>query len=166
MPTAHQLFDALLAIGDNVNTIYIVVQLYFQALSKTHMPDSESSSSIHQIRRDNLRTLLIEFSAARLAQGVPSKGVEVLFAEHIGVSRITLSHMKSSRNISDKMAAQIEARTNRESGWLDQPRENAASSPGLQAFLVMVGGIWQSGNAAERRRLMRMAKGGFQATHL
>jgi hypothetical protein len=96
----------------------------------------------------------------------PSKGVEFMFAEHIGVSRITFSHMKSSRNISDKMASQIETKTSHEARWLDQPRESVMPSPGLQAFLALAGSAWQSGNAAERRRLMQMAKGGFKLTRL
>ena len=130
------------------------------------MSDTEPHPSIHEIRRDNLLTLLVEFTAARLAQGEPSKGVEVMFAEHLGVSRVTLSHMKGIRNISDKMAEQIEKKTAHEPGWLDHPRTNVAPSPGLQAFLALAGSVWQAGNAAERRRLMRMAKGGFVETYL
>ena len=125
------------------------------------MPDQTSGTSIHEIRRANLFLLLREFSEKQIALGAAAKGIESAFAHHINVSQVTLSHLKTSRNISDKVAAQIEVRGGREPGWLSIAHELDTVTPAQQAFEALAVSAWKGGNAKERRRLMQLAKSGF-----
>ena len=125
------------------------------------MPDQPHSRSIHLTRRANLLLLLREFSASHLASGVPAKGIEGLFAEHLQISPSTLSQLKSSRNISDKNAAQIEVLAGKTQGWLSVDQEQEAVTPAQRAFEALAVKAWHEGNAKERRRLMQLAKTGF-----
>lgn len=122
------------------------------------MPEQNTPPSMHETRRGNLTLLLREFSASRLAQGDPAKGIEALFADHLGVSQVTLSHLKSSRNISDKVARQIEARSDKPSGWLDTSRSEATVSPAQVKFIELCHSAWQNSDAKGRRKLMQAAR--------
>ena len=125
------------------------------------MADQTSGTSIHEIRRANLFLLLREFAEKQIALGAAAKGIESAFAHHINVSRVTLSHLKTSRNISDKVAAQIEVLAGLEHGWLSVAHELDTVTPAQQAFVAFAVKAWQGGNAKERRRLMQLAKSGF-----
>lgn len=118
-----------------------------------HRPES-----IHITRRANLLLLLREFSEDQLAQGIPAKGIERLFAELIQVSPSTLSQLKSSRNIGDKIASQVEILSGKEQGWLSITHHGEVVTQAQQAFLALASAAWQDGSAKERTRLMRLAK--------
>lgn len=63
------------------------------------MTESTGQISLHQLRRDNVQLLLLQFTEAHLAQGHQAKGVEGLFAEHIGISRASsLSDLRSPKD--------------------------------------------------------------------
>ena len=116
---------------------------------------------MHQTRRDNLQLLLRAFSEKEIAKGSSAKGLEGAFAAHIGVTAITLSHIKRSRNISDKVASQIESACAMERGWISTPHGELAPSAAQQQFEHLARIAWQAGNAKARRGLMRLAKNGF-----
>ena len=102
-----------------------------------------------------------EFSENQLAKGIPAKGIEGLFAELLQVSPSTLSQLKSSRNVGDKIALQIEIRFGKEQGWLSIIHDSEVVTQAQQAFLTLASAAWQDGSAKERTRLMRLAKVGF-----
>jgi hypothetical protein len=125
------------------------------------MPDQaihHRPESIHITRRANLLLLLREFCENQLAKGIPAKGIEGLFAELIQVSPSTLSQLKSSRNIGDKIATQVEIRSGKEQGWLSIAHDTEVVTQAQQAFLALASAAWQGGSAKERSRLMRLAK--------
>ena len=133
------------------------------------MEMSQSPLSIHVIRRTNLLTLLRVFSEQRIAAGDSAKGIEGAFAAHIGVSAVTLSHLKTRRNVSDKMALQIESACAKAPGWLgwlSGARRDSLSGPAELFFLDRARVAWRQGNAKEKRRLMKLAKNDFELEQL
>ena len=156
--------SALTARSDNVNTFYAVVnrvEHLFFPLPKTHMPVQSRPTSIHVTRRTNLFFLLREFSEKQLAKGIPAKGIEGFFAEHIKISASTLSQLKSSRNMGDKIAVQIEICAGKEYGWVSVCHTNEVVTQAQQAFEALAVRAWQDASAKERTRLMRLAKVAF-----
>ena len=125
------------------------------------MSSPTDPSSLHQTRRDNLQLLLRAFSEKEIVGGSTAKGLEGAFAAHIGITAITLSHIKRSRNISDKVASQIESACGVEHGWMSVPHGELAPTSAQQQFEYLARAAWQGGNAKARRELMRLAKSGF-----
>jgi hypothetical protein len=125
------------------------------------MSEPTFASSTNRLRRENLLRLLREFTEAQLSLGVPAKGIELAFAAHLEVSPSTLSQLKSSRNMGDKMAAQIEQHADKASGWMDTEHLGVMSTPGESAFIELVRLAWRATDAKGRRTLMRLAKSKF-----
>jgi hypothetical protein len=128
------------------------------------MPSQTDLNSMHQTRRDNLQLLLRAFSEKEIVKGSTAKGLEGAFAAHIGVTAITLSHLKRSRNISDKVASQVESACSIERGWMSEPHGELTPSAAQQQFENLARMAWQAGNAKAKRDLMRLAKNGFIAS--
>ena len=105
--------------------------------------------------------MLRAFSEKEIVGGSTAKGLEGAFAAHIGITAITLSHIKRSRNISDKVASQIESACGVEHGWMSVPHGELAPTSAQQQFEYLARAAWQGGNAKARRELMRLAKSGF-----
>ena len=122
---------------------------------------SEPASQVNRLRRENLLRLLREFTEAQLALGVPAKGIELAFAASLQVSPSTLSQLKSSRNMGDKMAAQIEQHAATAAGWMDAEHMGVISTPGESAFIELARLAWRATDAKGRRSLMRLAKSKF-----
>jgi hypothetical protein len=98
------------------------------------------SPDMHTIRRENLHALIREFAQARIASGEPVNGAERAFAEQLQMSKSLLSHLKTSRPISDAIALQIERRCKKTAGWLSAVHGTieARSAPGEEAFIAQV----------------------------
>ncbi len=118
---------------------------------------THSSPELHATRRENLQTLIREFVQARVAAGEPANGAERAFAEQLQMSKSLLSHLKSSRNISDAIAKQIEARSKKPEGWLsvEQAALTQRPAPGEEAFIAAV--------RAKYRALDRTKRAAFRA---
>lgn len=153
---------------DNVKTFYFTVnpsrQIIFSALQKIHMPDQPPIiSNPSKTRRENLYRLLREFTEQQLAQGVPAKGIEQAFAARVEMSPSTLSQLKSSRNISDKVAAQMEKHAGKPPGWMDRPQDDLSVTPAEAAFIKLAQDAWRMTDAKGRRAMMQFANNGFIA---
>ena len=150
---------------DNVKTFYTNVNghgdLFFSRCQNQTMPGPASASQTNRLRRENLLRLLREFTEAQLALGVAAKGIEQAFATHLEVSPSTLSQLKSSRNMGDKIASQIEQHAGKEPGWLDAEHMGAMSTPGESAFVELARLAWRATDSKGRRSLMRLAKTKF-----
>jgi plasmid maintenance system antidote protein VapI len=124
-----------------------------------NMPSEASAgtaSNLHAIRRANLLSLLQTFCEKQLATGVPAKGLELAFAEQLQVSKSLFSQLKSSRNISDAMAMQIERRCGAARGWLSierQPALQARAIAGEERFLELARVAYRAQNGAGRKAL-------------
>ena len=127
------------------------------------MPEPTSAPQTSRLRRENLLRLLREFSEAQLALGVAAKGIEQAFATYLEVSPSTLSQLKSSRNMGDKVASQIERHAGKEPGWMDAEHVGVMSTPGESAFIELARLAWRATDAKGRRSLMRLAKTRFSA---
>ena len=125
------------------------------------MPEPTFASPTNRLRRENLLRLLREFTEAQLSLGVPAKGIELAFAAHLELSPSTLSQLKSSRNMGDKMAAQIEQHAGKASGWMDAEHLGVMSTSGESAFIELARLAWRATDAKGRRTLMRLAKSKF-----
>lgn len=92
---------------------------------------------------------------ARVAAGEPANGAERAFADQLQMSKSLLSHLKSSRNISDAIATQIEARSKKPAGWLSV--EHAAliqrPAPGEEAFIAAVRAKYRALDRTKRAAL-------------
>ena len=127
------------------------------------MPEPTSAPQTSRLRRENLLRLLREFSEAQLALGVAAKGMEQAFATHLEVSPSTLSQLKSSRNMGDKVASQIERHAGKEPGWMDAEHVGVMGTPGESAFIELARLAWRATDAKGRRSLVRLAKTRFSA---
>jgi hypothetical protein len=125
------------------------------------MSESKSATETNRLRRENLLRLLREFTERQLALGVPAKGIELAFAAHLEVSPSTLSQLKRSRNMGDKMAAQIEQHAGKEPGWIDAENVGVMNTPGESAFIELARQAWRATDSKGRRGLMRLAKSKF-----
>jgi plasmid maintenance system antidote protein VapI len=117
-----------------------------------------SASNLHAIRRANLLALLQSFCEKQLATGVPAKGLELAFAEQLQVSKSLLSQLKSSRNISDAMAMQIEKRCGTAKGWLSLEHlatANARALAGEDRFLELARVAYRA-QSVEGRKVLRL----------
>lgn len=135
----------------------------FGKLLLNNMQASATSTTpdIHTTRKENLLGLLHEFSQRALAVGKPAKGLEVQFAQLLNISPSTLSQLKKSRNISDKVATQIEYHTGKDPGWLDAPHSIDVVTDAESTFLDLAKKAWKGADAKEKRRLMQMARQAF-----
>jgi hypothetical protein len=134
---------------------------FHKATMSTDHETSDSHSDPHTTRRANLLLLLREFTEAQLALGIPAKGIEQSFAQHLGLSTSRLSQFKSSRNLSDKVARQIETLVDKPQGWLDTAQSPQQSTPAEEVFVAAARAAWRATNAKGRRQLMRLADGQF-----
>ena len=125
------------------------------------MPELTTAPQTSRLRRENLLRLLREFTEQQLALGVTAKGIELAFAAHLSISPSTLSQLKSSRNMGDKIAAQIEQHSGKAPGWLDAEHIGAMSTPGESAFIELTRLAWRATDAKGRRTLTRLAKSRF-----
>ncbi len=116
---------------------------------------THSAPDLHAIRRENLQTLIREFVQARVAAGEPANGAERAFADQLQMSKSLLSHLKSSRNISDAIATQIEAKSKKPAGWLSV--EHAVliqrPAPGEEAFIAAVRAKYRALDRTKRAAL-------------
>jgi len=69
------------------------------------------------------------------------------------------SQVKANRNISNKLARQIEGCMKREKGWLDQEHFGGAlPTKAEQHFLESARRAWRSADAEGRRELLRFLR--------
>lgn len=123
--------------------------------SNTDSAAHERNADVHLVRRANLLLLLKEFSQARINRGEPTNGTEKAFAEQLQVSKSLLSQFKSSRNISDAIATQIEARCKKVDGWLtaEHTLVIARLAPGEEAFIALVRAAYRAADRNGRVKL-------------
>jgi plasmid maintenance system antidote protein VapI len=127
---------------------------------------ADAASNLHAIRRVNLLSLLQTFCEKQLATGVPAKGLELAFAEQLQVSKSLFSQLKSSRNISDAMALQIEKRCGVARGWLSNERQPAVLSRALageERFLELARMAFRSQSVEGRKALRVFLEGAVSA---
>ena len=119
------------------------------------MSAQNSNTDLHTIRRSNLLVLLREFSQARIAGGGPTNGTEKAFAEQLQMSKSLLSQLKTSRNISDAIAHQIEARCRKADGWLSLAACAIVTrtAPGEEAFVAMARATYRAADRDGRTKL-------------
>lgn len=143
--------------GWTVNSLYTGVKspdnLLFRCCFAHTVP------TIHELRRANAVSLFQEFASAQIAAGASVKGLEQEFAELLAIAPSMWSQIKGSRNISDKLARQIEARTKNPSGWLDQAHQaDPQPSAAEENFLAVARQAWRHGDAKTRRELLRLVR--------
>jgi hypothetical protein len=131
--------------------------------SNSAIDSHQFKANLHAVRQANLRLLLREFSQARIAAGEPTNGTERAFAEQLQMSKSLLSQLKTSRNISDAIALQIEACCKKPSGWLSEERLDAAPrpAPGEEAFINLARQLYRE-QGAQGREKMRAALTAFR----
>jgi hypothetical protein len=126
--------------------------------SHTGTTATQGDVDVHRVRRENLLRLLREFSQTRIASGEPTNGTEKAFAEQLQVSKSLLSQLKSSRNISDAIAMQIEARCKKADGWLSVVHTEVVTrpAPGEEAFLALARAAYRAADREGRVQLRAM----------
>jgi len=115
-------------------------------------------SDLALARRHNVLTLFQRFAEAQMRAGVPPKGLEQAFAQHLQVSPSMWCQIKSSRPIGDKLARQIEAACRQVTGWLDEERAGEGLTAGEQRFLTLALRAWRATDGEGRKRLTTMMK--------
>ncbi len=115
-------------------------------------------SDLALARRHNVLTLFQRFAEAQMRAGVPPKGLEQAFAQHLQVSPSMWCQIKSSRPIGDKLARQIEAACRQVAGWLDEERPGEGLTAGEQRFLTLALRAWRASDGEGRKRLTAAMK--------
>ena len=81
---------------------------------------SHSLKSAHQIRRERLDQLLESFAANASEFGLPESGRYTRFAEKVGTSAKSFSHVRQGRrNVGDALARRLEAAFGKPKNWMD-----------------------------------------------
>jgi DNA repair protein RadC len=110
---------------------------------------------LHTIRRLNLLTLYREFASKRLSSTGDASGTDAAFAAHIQVSPSMLSQIKTHRSIGNKVARQIEAALELDSGWLDIERNSMPVITSQQLkFEKLARRLWSEGTAKQKREAL------------
>jgi hypothetical protein len=109
-------------------------------------------------RRQNALALFQDYAEKAMAAGEAPKGLEQSFAATLQISPSMWSQIKSSRPIGDKLARQIERLRSKPVGWLDEPRNSAASTPAENAFTTLALAAFRSTNSAGRKALREHLK--------
>lgn len=116
---------------------------------------------VNMNRRSNLLQLIGDYVSDATARGEAAFGIEKRFAELMEISNVSLSQFKSSRNIGDRVARQIESKAGKPVGWLDEDHGTHIATDSEQAFLELARQAWRGTDAKGRRELMKKAKAGF-----
>ena len=74
-------------------------------------------------RRRSVLATFQAYAEDAISEGVLPKGLEQALASRQEISPSMWSQIKSSRPIGDKLARQIERRTDKPTGWLDEERQ-------------------------------------------
>lgn len=118
---------------------------------------------INRTRRNNLLIIIREYSERELAAGGSPVGMLGRLAIELGLSAGGLSQFKgdaqgSGRNIGDAAAAQIESKSGKPKGWMDEDHGGDAINPAENAFIELARAAWRTTDAKGRRQLMQLAK--------
>lgn len=124
------------------------------------MPDKVPD--VHILRRTNLLQLISDFVSDAVSKGEPAFGAEKRFADQLEISNARLSQFKGSRNVSDRVARQIETKAGKPTGWLDEDHGSHVATDSEQAFLELARQAWRGTDAKGRRELLKKARGGFK----
>lgn len=124
------------------------------------------SQNVNRNRRNNLLIIMREFSERELAAGESPVGMLGRIAVQLGLSAGGLSQFKgdakgTARNIGDAAAAQIESKSGKPKGWMDEDHGGDAINPAEAAFIELARATWRATDAKGRRQLLHLAKRGF-----
>lgn len=110
----------------------------------------------HQLRLRNLLALHQAFVARMVSQGVAPSGLERAFAASIEISASLWSQIKAGRTVGDALARQIESKTEKAVGWLDQVHEETASDPMEEKFIEACRRAWRASDKPGRLVLKKV----------
>jgi hypothetical protein len=113
--------------------------------------------SLSIIRRNNALILFGEFIAEQALQGVKPLGMAEMFAKKLQISASMWTQIRSEttqRNISDKLARQIETACGRPAKWMDAPQSAEPEiDHGEERFIELARAAYRSQNARGKRAL-------------
>lgn len=109
----------------------------------------------HQLRLRNLLALHQAFVARMVSQGAAPSGLERAFAASIEISASLWSQIKAGRTVGDTLAKQIESKTGKAAGWLDQVHEETASDPIEEKFIEACRKAWRASDKQGRLALKK-----------
>ncbi len=110
----------------------------------------------HQLRLRNLMTLHQAFVQLMVSQGAAPSGLERAFAASIEISASLWSQIKAGRSVGDALAKQIEKKSGKPTGWLDQVHEDTASDPMEEKFVEACRRAWRASDKAGRTALKKI----------
>ena len=115
-------------------------------------------SDVLTLRRRNLLMQMSLYSQREIAEG--RTGSALAFAELVQIHPSLLSKLRggsgdSTRDVSDKLARQIEARLGLDTGWLDVEHQDAPPTAAEAAIMQLALSAYQAGDARGRRELRR-----------
>ena len=118
----------------------------------------------HQLRLRNLLALHQAFVAHMVSQGVAPSGLERAFAASIEISASLWSQIKGGRTVGDALAKQIEHKTGKAVGWLDQIHEETASDRMEEKFIEACRKAWRASDKQGRMALKKAIATANKAT--
>ena len=138
----------------NTPRTYFLIDVFAQQhIDAVH----DSSMSLSAIRRHNVLILFGEFVYEQSVKGVQPLGLAEEFAKKLQVSKSMWTQIRSDRtqrNISDKLARQIETACGKPAKWMDEPQ---SAEPGVdhgeERFIELARMAYRSQNARGKRTL-------------
>ncbi|OUM04549.1 hypothetical protein A8M77_02010 [Variovorax sp. JS1663] len=115
------------------------------------------SDALFPVRKGNALILYREFIDKEVAAGA-TYGLEKRFSELLGIHASLWSQLKKGRPIKDALARQIEHRTGRPQGWLDEERaeallQDATVDPSWERVVAMLKEEWDASNSRGKREI-------------
>jgi hypothetical protein len=118
-----------------------------------HTPPTQT---IPNLRLRNVMALYKQFVEHQVALGESPLGLERAYAQHIVISPSLWSQIKGGRSIGDALARQIENKSDKNAGWLDELHPDTAPDPAEEKFIAMCREAWRGGNRKTRADLKRL----------
>ena len=109
-----------------------------------------------RLRLRNALTLYKDYAVANLAKGAPALGMESAFAAHLAINSNLWSQIKGGRSIGNKLARQLESRTNKPSGWLDIEHQSTEPDPAEEKFIAACRAAWRKSDKSAKEKLKQM----------
>jgi len=120
---------------------------------------SSAVPEISVVRRQNVMAIYKGFVKAAVARGETPKGLEQEFAAALEVHPSMWSQIKAGRPVGDRLAHQIEQKSDKPKGWLDELHEpQTLPTPAEEAFVLLAREVWRTQNAKGKRELTHLVR--------
>lgn len=109
---------------------------------------------LHATRRRNLLDEFQRFASQAVVDGLPHSGLELRFAQVVGITSVQFSRHKGGHLvIGDRLARRFEGRLQKPVGWLDEQHASDGMTPEESTQVADILALYRRMNRTRRRQL-------------